>query len=44
MNTIMTLQVFLVEAHLHEQWQHILTVEGITEDIECLLELRGTHI
>ena len=44
MDTIVILQIFLIQTHLHEQWKHVLTVQCITEDIECLLELRGTYI
>lgn len=37
------MQMFLVEAQLHEEGQDILAVEGITQHIHSLLELGRTQ-
>lgn len=44
MHSVVRPQVFLVQPQLHKKRDCILAVQGVTEYVHCLLELRRTDI
>lgn len=44
MDAIMIAEVLLVETEFHEEGNGVFAVEGIAEDVNCLLELGRSDV